>query len=257
MADFFITYWVEIVLSFVSILFGILVSYIFYRLQKRDVVSAHEERVHRAVEELMDVVESYVINRQPLSKDTIHHLISASERAHRVILTDVCSPTSLLQDVSLGLQKSRHLDVAQKSEYAEHIVDTISQISKGEIELPTSIKSNLSILSSIEDAIQQDNKDMVLERINNLEKSLKNLDLPIKASISNRKSIFTETLSVGLLGVLASFIALLDLFSLDTFEGFLFIYILLLLMVLTFILRTSQGKRTIKKVVNLISRKEK
>ena len=108
-------------LSIVSIVIGIVVAYFFYRLQKKDAASASLERKKHATAELLDVVESYIINKQRLSEQVIENLIHASERDHSVALRPVCTGVSLLQDVALRLQRSRHLDIPQKSEYSEKI----------------------------------------------------------------------------------------------------------------------------------------
>lgn len=121
MQQFFENNW----LSIVSILIGILVSYIFYRLQKKDAASAVAERKKHATRELLDVVESYIINKQQLSERVIENLIHASERDHQVVLRPPCTAISLLQDVALRLQRSRHLDIPQKSEYSEKIEQLI------------------------------------------------------------------------------------------------------------------------------------
>jgi hypothetical protein len=108
-------------LSIVSILIGILVSYVFYRFQKNDSISASSERKKHALAELIDLVESYIINKQEVSEDVIDNLIMATERYHSVVLRPSCSAISMLQDVALRLQRSRHLDIGQKSEYSEKI----------------------------------------------------------------------------------------------------------------------------------------
>lgn len=108
-------------LSIVSILIGVVVAYFFYRLQKRDSASASVERKKHAHFELLDVIESYLINKQELTKSVIINLIAAAERYHSVQLSPACTPISLLQDVALRLQRSRHLDIPQKSEYSVSI----------------------------------------------------------------------------------------------------------------------------------------
>ncbi|MDM5076584.1 hypothetical protein OB931_09375 [Aeromonas media] len=114
-------------LSILSILIGIVVAYIFYRLQKKDTASASAERKKHATYELLDVVESYIINKQRLSEHVIENLIYASERDHSVALRPTCTAISLLQDVALRLQRSRHLDIPQKSEYSEKIEELIRE----------------------------------------------------------------------------------------------------------------------------------
>lgn len=117
MQDFLSNNW----LSIVSILIGVVVAYFFYRLQKRDSASASVERKKHAHFELLDVIESYLINKQELTESVIINLIFAAERYHSVELRPGCSPISLLQDVALRLQRSRHLDIPQKSEYSVSI----------------------------------------------------------------------------------------------------------------------------------------
>lgn len=115
-------------LSVLSILIGVVVSYFFYHLQKKDAASAAAERTKHATAELLDVIESYIINKQRLSEQVIENLIHASERDHRVSLRPACTVVSLLQDVALRLQRSRHLDIPQKSEYSEKIESLIREI---------------------------------------------------------------------------------------------------------------------------------
>jgi hypothetical protein len=115
-------------LSILSIIIGIAVAYVFYRLQKKDSASASAERLKHATRELLDVVESYIINKQRLSEEVIENLIHAAERDHKVSLRPSCSAVSLLQDVALRLQRSRHLDIPQKSEYSEKIEQLIVRV---------------------------------------------------------------------------------------------------------------------------------
>lgn len=124
MQQFLETSW----LSILSIVIGVIVAYIFYRLQKKDAASASVERKKHATVELLDVIESYIINKQRLSEHVIDNLIYASERDHSVALRPACTATSLLQDVALRLQRSRHLDIPQKSEYSEKIEQLIREI---------------------------------------------------------------------------------------------------------------------------------
>lgn len=124
MIDFFSTNW----LSIASILIGVLVAYVFYRLQQKGSASAVSERTKHATADLLDVVESYVINKQDLSRTLIDNLIQASERFHTVSLSPACTPITLLQDVALRLQRSRHLDIPQKSDYSTKIDELIREV---------------------------------------------------------------------------------------------------------------------------------
>lgn len=90
-------------LSIVSILIGIIVSYVFYKFQKNDSISASVERKRHATDELIDLVESYIINKQQFSEDIIENLIAATERSYSVNLRANCSAISILQDVAFRL----------------------------------------------------------------------------------------------------------------------------------------------------------
>jgi len=124
MQEFLSTNW----LSMISIVIGVFVAYIFYRLQKKDSASASAERKKHANSELIDVVESYIINKQEISSSVIDNLIDASERFHSVVLRPNCTAIALLQDVALRLQRSRHLDIPQKSEYSVQIDSLIREV---------------------------------------------------------------------------------------------------------------------------------
>lgn len=212
MRDFITNNLLEIVLSVISILFGILVSYIFYRLQKRDVVSAKEEREKRAREELTDTVESFVINKQQLSEDMIHNLIAASERAHVVELYARYSPITILQDVALRLQRSRHLDVVQKTEYASQIEKIIARIAESHKELPATLDEVYQLVSTVETAISDNQKEQAIKSLQILKTALPTLRPPAIApdDSSYRKLQLATATMAGLGTIVASFIALAD-----------------------------------------------
>ena len=130
MITFITTNWFQIVLSIVSLVIGGLVTFIFYRLQKRDVASARIERSKRAKEEMLDILESNIVNKQTISSELITNLLEASEREYETNLHDFCTSVTLLQDVLLRLQRSRHLDITQKAEYTNQIDQMISLINR-------------------------------------------------------------------------------------------------------------------------------
>lgn len=149
MIDFFTDNWISIA----SVIIGFLVSYVFYRLQQRDSVSAASERTKHATVELLDVVESYIINKQVLSRFLIDNLIQASERLHSVLLRPSCTPITLLQDVALRLQRSRHLNIPQKTEYSVKIDDLIIEV-KEELEPLTWERMKADSASCIANVLQ-------------------------------------------------------------------------------------------------------
>ncbi|QJP97034.1 hypothetical protein [Pseudomonas fluorescens] len=159
MIDFLISNWISIA----SIFIGFGGSYLFYRLQQNNSVSASSERTKHATVELLDVVESYIINKQDLSRSLIDNLIQASERFHTVLLRPSCTPVTLLQDVALRLQRSRHLNIPQKTEYSTKIDELITKV-KSELEPLTWEKmkaDTAQIISGVLEVVPEEHKEQV------------------------------------------------------------------------------------------------
>lgn len=164
--------WLQILLFGLSIVIGLAITYTFYRLQRRQTVSAEAERKKQAKEELMEVVESYFINKQILSEEALDSLIAATEREYQVDLGPTCSPIAVLQDVNLSLQRSRHLDVSQKSSYVAQIEELLSRITTEHKQMRFYSRRPVLLLKEIESAIQDDKKDSALKGIETLKRTL-------------------------------------------------------------------------------------
>jgi len=95
--------------------------------------------VKQAREELLCILEGYIINKQDFSEQSIHNLMAASERQYQVRLSDTCTPTALLQDVLLRLQRSRHLDIGQKSKYISQVEQKIAEFQRSREEKPVGV----------------------------------------------------------------------------------------------------------------------
>ena len=159
MIEFLTDNWISIA----SIFIGFGGSYLFYHLQQKNSVSASSERTKHATVELLDVVESYIINKQDLSRSLIDNLIQASERFHAVLLRPSCTPVTLLQDVALRLQRSRHLNIPQKTEYSAKIDELIIEV-KLELEPLTweKMKADSSqIITGVLDVVPEEHKERV------------------------------------------------------------------------------------------------
>ena len=202
------SYWVEILLSAISIFVGFIVGYIFYRLQKRDVASVRAERVKRAKEELLDVIENRIVNKQQVTEESIHNFLVASEREYQVGLKDVCTPTTLLQDAELRLQKSRHLDIAQKREYSDQIEQTITTIEEQHNKVPEEAKEPLEFVGVLEAAIQDGEKQKGLETIALLKEKLTKAPIIARAeyaTTSERLRLMTSLIT-GIFAIIATFL---------------------------------------------------
>lgn len=157
-------------LSIASILIGVIVAYVFYRLQRKDAVSASAERKKHAIAELLDVVESYIINKQEISLSVVENLIHASERSHLVDLRPSCTPITLLQDVALRLQRSRHLDIPQKSEYSVKI-DKLIRVVRAEMTPLTWEEMNaqgVEIIQEVVTLVPEDRRTEVAGKLKSL-----------------------------------------------------------------------------------------
>lgn len=166
MLDFLSNNW----LSIVSILIGLVVAFVSYRLQKKESVSASVERKKHANSELLDVIESYLINKQELSESVIENLIHASERSHTVALRPDCTAITLLQDVALRLQRSRHLDIPQKSEYSVKIDSLIIDVRADlqPLTWETMNEDSSGIISEVVGLVPEDRRTDVEEKLNAL-----------------------------------------------------------------------------------------
>lgn len=193
-------------LSIFSILFGVIVAYVFYRLQKKDAASASAERKKHANAELIDVIESYIINKQEISRSVINNLTFASERYHLVSLRPDCTAITLLQDVALRLQRSRHLDIPQKTEYSVKIDSLIRDV---EAEMsPLTWESMAAdaqaVINEVVALVPEGNRKDVEEKLGNLASIsvlVKKHGELLKLASSNSK---LSSLTAGLAGVTAA-----------------------------------------------------
>lgn len=194
-------------LSILSIIIGIVVAYVFYRLQKKDTASASAERKKHATAELLDVVESYIINKQRLSEHVIENLIHASERDHSVALRPTCTAISLLQDVALRLQRSRHLDIPQKSEYSEKIEQLIREIRdhREPIRLDDLTSEIGEKMRRLESFLQPERRDEARELLTSIANLVENKqEISLRTEESRERVMAVATALFGVAGTLAT-----------------------------------------------------
>lgn len=195
-------------ISIASIFIGFGGSYLFYRLQQKNSDSASSERTKHATVELLDVVESYIINKQDLSRSLIDNLIQASERFHTVLLRPSCTPVTLLQDVALRLQRSRHLNIPQKTEYSAKIDILIAEV-KHELEPLTWEKmkaDSAQIITGILDVVPEEHKEQVeksLHVLGMIGEIAKNEGLLVSMVDSEGRSSWVSVAAVGIATSLA------------------------------------------------------
>ena len=194
-------------LTLLSILIGILVAFVFYRLQQKNSISASQERKKHASTELLDVIESYIINKQKLSEQVVDNLIIASERDHSVALRPSCTAISLLQDVALRLQRSRHLDIPQKSEYSIKIEELIREIRDRREPPPLDqlTKEIQQKLSELESLIPEDKREQARKQLASLATlAERQRDISAKRTEGNEFAEFAMPAMAGLTAIIGT-----------------------------------------------------
>ena len=109
-----------------SIVIGLLSAVYFNHKTQSGIASARSERLKRAREELVGVVESQLIGSADIRIDAIQGLIAAMERELEVVLQGTVTPEGLLEDADLRIQRSRHLTASQKAVLEERALSAIT-----------------------------------------------------------------------------------------------------------------------------------
>ena len=173
--------WFFLYQNWQNILVALAIGFLFYLLSnyalKRYITSAERERIKQAKDTILSILESRIINKQDISLDKINNLLKAIDREHSVILSDLVSPSSLLQDLELQFEKSHHLDPIQKEEYCTQIQNQIQEI-RGMEDTSKFPKKYSDIIENLEENIKS----------NKIDESLEYLEL-LKTKISGQEKI--------------------------------------------------------------------
>lgn len=136
------------------------------------------EKINKAKSELLDLIESMLVNKEFISISKLLTLFRAIERQNGINLGLDSDLNNILEDLSLRFAKSKHLSSDQKDSYLKQIDDLIEELTTPKIDdevtnkypqraLPKSMKSLVSDLR--EEAVKL-NSDSLTEKINELEK---------------------------------------------------------------------------------------
>lgn len=134
--------------------------------------SAEYERYKKAKEIVSDVLESSLINKQSITFSRIRHIISAAEREQKTEIKD--SPLSLLEDLELRFEISKHLDTEQQMVYVNQIEELMSNIER-ESKISLLPHSFEEIYISLKLNIENGNKDDALDDLNKMSNKIKTL----------------------------------------------------------------------------------
>ena len=221
-----------------NIIVALVIGFLFYFLSnyalRRYITSAERERLKQAKDIILNILESRIINKQDISLDKINNLLKAIDREHSVILSDLVSPSSLLQDLELQFEKSHHLDSTQKEEYCTQIQNQIQEIRK--------IEKTLNVPKRYSEIVNNLEKNI---KSNNVDESLKYLELLNKNITEREKTTYNETGSLLIPLTLAIFLIVLGVsLTLDLkfdlfFAPFVIIIILISIFAIASIFKNS------------------
>ena len=131
---------------------------------KKYMTSAENERLKQAKKCLLDILERRIKNKQDISVDKINNFLESTERKHSVVLSDVVSLSSLLQDLQLRFENNPDLNPTEKDEYYELIQKCIQDIKLTE-ELLVIPKKYSETIDTLTEEIKSKNIESALKNL--------------------------------------------------------------------------------------------
>ena len=155
------------------ILITLIIGFLFFVLTpwglKKYLITAEIERRNRAKENVLDLLESSLINKQDLNSEKICHLLNAIGREYELNIFSYFSVKSLLEDLELRFEKSKHLDTSQKQDYTSKIETLIIDLETEEGSLKVSVSYN-DLFETLTKSINEGNKEVALKEIEMIKK---------------------------------------------------------------------------------------
>ncbi|PPQ49030.1 hypothetical protein C5G87_10585 [Paenibacillus peoriae] len=195
----------DIILTAISVVLGGLLSYfvsaLFYKRQKKESDTIERERTKRAHHEILDTLESYIINKEPIRVVQIKHLIESCEREYNISFRGFISPTTLLQDVSFRLQRSKHLNVQEKANYAQTVEELINVAREYKLEFEIFYQRYrvTHLISSIKKDLESENTSNLAKHLDEIEAVVQGMNLPSNNTVVKAPNIkLTMVLLIGL-----------------------------------------------------------
>lgn len=212
----------EIILTFLysslkDIIIALAMLILSHYSLKKYMTSAEKERLKQAKKCLLDILERRIKNKQDISVDKINNFLESTERKHSVVLSDVVSLSSLLQDLQLRFENNPDLDPAKKDEYYE----LIQEIRQTE-ELLVVPKKYSETIDTLTEEIKSENTESALE----------NLEL-LKRKITKREEHINGfgsiTISTSILALMiASTYLLITIFNINFFISILMSFVVII-----------------------------
>lgn len=149
------------------------------------------EKINKAKSELLDLIESMLVNNEKITISKLITLFRAVERQNGNNLGLDSDLNNILEDLTLRFAKSKHLSSEQKDSYIEKIDALINSIKSEESrnlkdnnqrEIPKSLKSIITELKLETESANGDSKKMI-DKIQQLEDKLKGKNDPMISMI--------------------------------------------------------------------------
>ncbi|CAM1343317.1 hypothetical protein [Tenacibaculum aestuarii] len=173
------TFWNFITSNSSSIIISISVGFLFFVLgplglwfSKRKI---RREKTKKAKENLLDLVEGMLVNRENITESRLSSLFYAISRENGINLEIDNDISDLIEDLILRFQRSKHLSAEQKDAYIKNLEDlekTIFQSEELEEEQREIPKSYVRILKELEEYIDNNNKEKAKKELNLLKEKL-------------------------------------------------------------------------------------
>lgn len=132
------------------------------------------ERTRKAKEVLLDLFEGMLVGEETIDEQKLSILFRATEREIDVNLGQRYDIESLLEDVVLRFEKSKHLDAGQKDKYANE-VRRLSQEIKVKTERPkegTVPRPYAKIIDNLKEALTENDLSTANKTVTELEERL-------------------------------------------------------------------------------------
>lgn len=155
-------------LGIIGIVATFLTSILFYWLGKRftqkNLYTIEKEKKLRAKEEIISILENYIINNFDINKEMTLQRITAIERKESINISNNITPISLLQDVALRLDTTQYLSIEQKKSFSNKITELIKSFNEDSIPYSHPF---LKLLSSLENKLKNNEVESALEELTN------------------------------------------------------------------------------------------
>lgn len=225
--EFFHVNWQNILITLAGgTVFYILPNYTL----KKIVNSAEKEKIKQARNTLLDILESRIINKQEISFEKINNLMDSISREYSIILSDITTPRSLLQDLELIFEKSHHLDSLQKDEYCKQIEEQIIKVD----EMDEKLKQRHGTRQEYFEIIEKLSEEIKLNDSTKAQKTL----LGLKYRILSEESLKTKRplKSDFVVDIISAFIAIVSVLIFTKFNFIDYSYALYYVFTLAFLL---------------------